>query len=63
MTGKCLCKSRILGSQPRDKSAMLVVDTIKLFSKNFHENGFSSQGTEMVLSLTTNIAAVTSPAI
>ena len=28
----------ILGLQPRDKAAMLVVNRKKLFSKNFHEN-------------------------
>ena len=29
----------ILGLEPRDKAAMLVVHTIIFFSKNLHENG------------------------
>ena len=29
----------ILGLQPRDKAAMLVVHTIYFFSNNLHENG------------------------
>lgn len=28
----------ILGSQPRDKVAKLVINTIEFFSKNLHEN-------------------------
>ena len=29
----------ILGLQPRDMAAMLVVNKIKIISKNLHENG------------------------
>ena len=31
--------SSILGLQPRDMVAMLVVNTANIISKNFHENG------------------------
>ena len=52
----------ILGLQPRNKVTMLVVvNTIKFFSNNLHETGFCSQRREMLLFLTTNMAAVTSP--
>ena len=34
------CKAAIFGLQPRYKAAMVVVNTIKLFSKNLQENGF-----------------------
>ena len=33
------CWQAILGFQPRDMAAMLVVSTIKIISKNLHGNG------------------------
>ena len=53
----------ILGLQPRDKAAMLGVNTIEFFSGRIYMKiVFSSQGREMLLFLTTNMAAVTSRA-
>ena len=50
----------ILSLQPRDMAAMLVVNTMKIISKNLHENGLTSERREMLLFLATNMAAVTS---
>ena len=50
--------AKFLVLHPRDKTAMLVVNTIEFFLKI----EFSSQRREMLLSLTTNMAAVTSRA-
>ena len=50
--------AKFLVLHPRDKTAMLVVNTIEFFIKI----EFSSQRREMLLSLTTNMAAVTSRA-
>ena len=53
----------IRGLQPRDKAAMLGVNTIGFFSGRIYMKiVFSSQGREMLLFLTTNMAAVTSRA-
>ena len=53
----------IRGLQPRDKAAMLGVNTIAFFSGRIYMKiVFSSQGREMLLFLTTNMAAVTSRA-
>ena len=53
----------ILGLQPRDKAAMLGVSTIELFSRRIEmKMEVTSQRREMLLFLTTNKAAVTSPA-
>ena len=53
----------IRGLQPRDKAAMLGVNTIEFFSGRIYMKiVFSSQGREMLLFLTTNMAAVTSRA-
>ena len=53
----------IRGLQPRDKAAMLGVNTIEFFSGIIYMKiVFSSQGREMLLFLTTNMAAVTSRA-
>ena len=53
----------IRGLQPRDKAAMLWVNTIEFFSGRIYMKiVFSSQGREMLLFLTTNMAAVTSRA-
>ena len=52
-----------IGLQPRDKVAMLGVKTMEFVLEELHENGeFSSQRREMLLFLTTNMAAVTSRA-
>ena len=34
----CLCFSAILGLQPRDKAAMLVVNTKEIFRQSLHQN-------------------------
>ena len=53
----------IRGLQPRDKAAMLGVNTIEFFSGRIYMKiVFSSQGREMLLFLTTYMAAVTSRA-
>ena len=53
----------IRGLQPRDKAAMLGVNTIEFFSGRIYMKiVFSSQGREMLLFLTTHMAAVTSRA-
>ena len=53
----------ILGLQPRDKVAMLGVGTIELFSRRIYKKiEVTSQRREMLLFLTTKMAAVTSPA-
>ena len=54
----------ILGLQPRDKAAMLGVNTIEFFFSRsiYMKIEFTSQRREMLLFLTTNTAAVTSPA-
>ena len=53
----------ILGLQPRDKAAMLGVGTIELFSRRIYMKiEVTSQRAEMLLFLTTKMAAVTSPA-
>ena len=53
----------IRGLQLRDKAAMLGVNTIEFFSGRIYMKiVFSSQGREMLLFLTTNMAAVTSRA-
>ena len=50
-----------LGLQPRDKAAMLVVNTIQFFSRRIYMKiEFSSQRREMLLFLTTKMAAVKS---
>ena len=51
-----------VGLQPRDKAAMLEVKTIRVFSRRIYMEMISSLGREMLLSLTTNMAAVTSRA-
>ena len=50
----------ILGLQPLDMAAMLVINTIKIISKNLHENRvyFPEEGN--VLFLATNMAGMTS---
>ena len=49
--------------QPRDKAAMLEVNTIEFFSRTIYMKiKFGSQRREMILFLTTNMAAVTSRA-
>ena len=51
----------ILGLQPRDKAAMLGVGTIELFSRRIYMKiEVTSQRREMLLFLTTKMAAVTS---
>ena len=51
----------IIGLQPRDKAAMLGVNTIAFFSQRIYVKiEFSSQRREILLFLTTNMAAVTS---
>ena len=53
----------ILSLQPRDKAAMLGVNTIELFSRRIlMKIEVTSQRTEMLLFLTTKMATVTSPA-
>ena len=53
----------ILGLQPRDKAAMLGVGTIELFSRRIYMKiEVTSQRREMLLFLTTKMAAVTSSA-
>ena len=53
----------ILSFQPRDKEAMLGVSTIELFSRRIYiKIEVTSQRREMLLFLTTKMAAVTSPA-
>ena len=53
----------ILGLQLRDKAAMLGVGTIELFSRRIYMKiEVTSQRREMLLFLTTKMAAVTSPA-
>ena len=52
----------ILSLQPRDKAAMLGVGTIELFSRRIYMKiEVTSQRREMLLFLTTKMAAVTSP--
>ena len=50
----------ILSLQPRDKATMLGASKKRIvFSKNLHENrGYTSQGRDMLLFLTTKMAAV-----
>ena len=50
----------ILGLQPRDKAAMLGVNTIELFSRRIYmkKKEVTSQRTDMLLFLTTKMAAV-----
>ena len=50
----------ILGSQPRDKVAMLNDNTIEFFMRNLHEIGLSSQWRKMFLFVSSNVAAMTS---
>lgn len=53
----------LLGLQPREKAAMLMVNIIELFLKEFtYEMEFSSHRREMLLFLIANMAAVTSRA-
>ena len=52
----------ILGLQPRDKAAMLVVNRKNCFRRISTKIELSSSRREMLLSLTTNMAAVTSRA-
>ena len=52
----------ILGSQPCDKAAMLDDNTIELFLRNLYEIGLSSQRREMLLFVSSNVAAMTSRA-
>ena len=53
----------ILGLQPRDKAAMLGVRKKELFSRRIYMKiEVTSQRREMLLFLTTKMAAVTSPA-
>ena len=53
---------RILGLQPCDKAAMLGVKTKEFSRRIYMKIEFSSQRREMLLFLTTNMAAVTSRA-
>ena len=50
----------ILGSQPRDKEAMLNDKTIEIFLRNLHEIGLSSRWREMLLFVSSNVAPMTS---
>ena len=53
----------ILCLQPRDKAAILGIGTIELFSRRIYvKKEVTSQRREMLLFLTTKMAAVTSPA-
>ena len=52
----------ILGLQPREKTAMLGVNTKEFFSENYIKTEFSSQRREKLLFLTTNMVALTSRA-
>ena len=59
----CISLHAILGLQPRDKAAMLGANKIAFFSRRIYmEIQFSSQRSEKLLFLTTNMAAVTSHA-
>ena len=50
-----------IGLQPRDKAAMLGINTIEYFSPRIYVKiEFTSQGREMLLFLTTTLAAVLS---
>ena len=50
----------ILGSQPRDKVSMLNDNTIVFFLRSLHDIGLSSQWREMLLFVSSNVAATTS---
>ena len=52
--------NEILGSQPRDKAAMLNDNTIDFFLRNLQEIELSSQWREMLLFVSSNVAAITS---
>ena len=52
----------ILSLKPRDKVAMLDDNTIEIFLRNLHGKGLSSQGREMLLFASSNVAAVKSRA-
>ena len=52
--------NEILGSQPRDKAAMLNDNTIDFFLRNLHEIELRSQWREMLLLVSSNVAAMTS---
>ena len=52
--------NEILGSQPRDKAAMLNDNTIDFFLRNLHEIELLSQWREMLLLVSSNVAAMTS---
>ena len=55
-----LVSPSILGLQPRDKAAMLVVKTKEIYLLNLHQNRVHFPAREMLLFLTTNMAVVTS---
>ena len=60
---ECESEIDILGLQPRDKAAMLGVRKKELFSRRIYMKiEVTSQRREMLLFLTTKMAAVTSPA-
>ena len=52
--------NEILGSQPRDKAAMLNDNAIDFFLRNLHEIELRSQWREMLLLVSSNVAAMTS---
>ena len=52
----------ILGLQPRDKAAMLDDNAIEFFLRNLHEIGLSSQRREMLLFVSSKVAATKSRA-
>ena len=60
VTQKLSVKRAILGLQPREKAAMLVVKTKEIFPLICIKIEFISQRREMLLFLTTNMAAVMS---
>ena len=47
----------LLGLQPRDKAAMLDDNAIEFFVRNLHEIGLSSQRREMLLFVSSKVAA------
>ena len=53
---------RILGLQPCDKAVMLDDNTIEFFVRNLYEMGLSSQRREMLLFVSSDVAAMTSRA-
>ena len=52
--------NEILGSKPRDKAATLNDNTIEFFLRNLHEIGLSFRWREMLLFVSSSVAATTS---